>query len=166
MNAPKTVLAIMLGVAALALPGAFPPAPRLVWNASASAPEGLYRVVPGQFASRGEMVVARPPDPWRALAARRHYLPANALLVKRIGAIAGDEVCALGKEIFVNGVPAVSRRRVDGLGRPMPWWDGCRRLDRGQLFLLSDRPESFDGRYFGVIRRADIVGRAVLLWRR
>lgn len=38
----------------------WPPAPRLVWNATASAPIGLYGVLPGVAPARGEMVIACP----------------------------------------------------------------------------------------------------------
>src|SRR3546814_1519836 len=69
----------------------------LVWNASASAPIGLYSVSPGVPADPGDMVIARVPQLWRDLAARRHYLPANVPLVKRVAAAAGDDVCGLGQ---------------------------------------------------------------------
>jgi len=86
--------------------------------------------------------------------------------VKRVAAQAGDEVCALGQEIFVNGSRTAERRLADGQGRPMPTWLGCIRLHGRQLFLLMDNPASFDGRYFGATEGRDIIGRARLLWRR
>src|SRR3546814_18802991 len=58
-----------VGITLLGLTMAFPPAPRLVWNASASAPIGLYAVTPGAPVGPGAMVLARVPDPWRMLAA-------------------------------------------------------------------------------------------------
>ncbi|HEU4961960.1 MAG TPA: S26 family signal peptidase [Sphingomonas sp.] len=158
--------AIVAGAGALALTISFPPAPRLVWNASASAPIGLYAVSPGEVARRGDMVIARLAEPWRALAARRRYLPANVPLVKRAIAVAGDEVCALGRHIFVDGRWLADRKSADARGRPMPMWRGCVRLRGRQLFLLMDHPDSFDGRYFGVTQGSDVVGKAVLLWRR
>jgi conjugative transfer signal peptidase TraF len=146
---------------------AFPPAPRLVWNASASAPIGLYAVTPGATVEPGDMVIARVPDPSRMMAAERRYIPANVPLVKRVAAAAGDEVCALGREIFVNGTWVVERRASDAKARPMPWWSGCVRLRGRQLFLLmSDSPGSFDGRYFGVTEGELVVGKARLLWAR
>ncbi len=81
-------------------------------------------------------------------------------------AIAGDEVCALGQEIFVNGRWTAKRRVADGQGRPMPAWSGCIRLRGGQLILLMDNPASFDGRYFGATEGRDVIGKARLLWRR
>ena len=155
------------GITLVCLTIAFPPAPRLVWNASASAPIGLYAVTPGATVEPGDMVIARVPDPSRMMAAERRYIPANVPLVKRVAAAAGDEVCALGREIFVNGTWVVERRVSDAKGRPMPWWSGCVRLRGRQLFLLmSDSPGSFDGRYFGVTDGGLVVGKARLLWAR
>lgn len=155
------------GITLLGLTLAFPPAPRLVWNASASAPIGLYAVTPGAPVGPGDMVIARVPDPWRMLAARRHYIPANVPLVKHVAAAAGDEVCALGQEVFINGRWAAERRSVDAGNRPMPAWSGCVRLRGGQLFLLmADSPASFDGRYFGVTGGSQVIGKARLLWAR
>lgn len=163
----RRIAIIGAGITVLGLTAAFPPAPRLVWNASASAPIGLYAVTPGTEADPGDMVIARVPDPWRMLAARRHYLPANVSLVKRVAAGPGDEICALGQEIFINGRWAAARLAADPHGRPMPWWSGCVRLHGHQFFLLlSSSPASFDGRYFGVTGSTEIVGKARPLWTR
>ena len=159
-------LATGAGVLALGATIVAPPAPRLLWNVSASAPIGLYRVAPGKRAAVGELVVARVPLPWRRLAAVRGYLPQNVPLVKRVAAVAGSEVCASGAVILVDGRAVARRVRQDARGRAMPWWRGCVRLSDGQQLLLMDAFASFDGRYFGVTEGSDIIGRAVLIWRR
>jgi len=141
-----------------------PPAPRLVWNASASAPVGLYLVSPNAPLMPGDMVVARTPRHVRRLATVRRYLPANVPLVKRVAAMAGQEVCARGAVMFVDGRAVAVRRRADGRGRPLPRWHGCARLGRGAVLLLMDRSDSFDGRYFGPTTAADVIGRARLIW--
>lgn len=157
---------VMIGCAALPATASllWSPPTLLVWNASASAPVGLYRVKPGASVRRGDMVVAWTPKQARSLAALRHYLPANVPLVKRVAAAEGDRVCASGSTIAVNGRRAEVRLRSDAQGRPMPWWSGCRRLSAGEYFLLVDSPRSFDGRYFGFTRESELLGRAVLLW--
>lgn len=143
-----------------------PPAPRLVWNASASAPIGLYAVVPGAQLVRGDTVIAWPPRGVRHLAAGRRYLPLNVPLVKRVAAIPRDRICAIGARIFVDGRAVAERRARDAAGRPMPWWRGCATLKDGAVLLLMDAPASFDGRYFGATQAADVVGKATLLWAR
>lgn len=155
------------GIACLAATMAAPPAPRLVWNASASAPLGLYRVSPGAPVTVGDMVIAWLPPDARALAAGRHYLPANVPVVKRIAAAPGDTVRASGGVILVNDRPIARRLSRDRLGRAMPWWEGCRRLRRGEVFLLMPAsPASFDGRYFGTVSERSVIGKATLLWGR
>ena len=127
-----------------------PPRPLLVWNASASAPIGLYAVAPRHPLVAGDMVIVRLAEPVRGLAARRHYLPANVPLVKRIAGVPRDTVCAYGPTISVNGKPMAQRMPRDRTGRPMPWWTGCVTLRDDALFLMmADNPASFDGRYFG-----------------
>ncbi|HEY9578496.1 MAG TPA: S26 family signal peptidase [Rhizorhapis sp.] len=155
-----------LGLGLVLLSAVLPPAPRLVWNASASAPQGLYAVTPGAWVEPGEMVIARVPLRYRQLAAARRYLPMNVPLVKRVAAYAGDRVCASGLGIFVNGRRVAERRVTDRMGRPMPMWEGCTVLRGRQLFLLMDHPASFDGRYFGPTEAADVIGKARLIWAR
>lgn len=143
-----------------------PPAPCLVWNASASSPRGAYWVTRGGVPNVGDHVIAWAPEPWRQLAARRHYLPANVPLVKRVAAVPGMQVCAAKLRILVDGHAVAVRRARDGRGRVMPWWNGCRTLRPSEYFLLiAGGSASFDGRYFGVTDAQSIIGTARLIWR-
>jgi conjugative transfer signal peptidase TraF len=160
-------VALGAGCAALVATMVFPVRPLLLWNASASAPVGLYRVVAASVISRGDMVVARTPLAVRALAAARRYVPADVPLVKRVVAGPGDRVCAIGATITINVHDVAARRDRDRAGRALPWWEGCVTLGRDALLLLMpDAPESFDGRYFGPTSRADVIGKANALWLR
>ena len=159
--------AALIVCTAVALSLLRPPRPLLVWNASPSSPVGLYAVKSVSGVRVGDVVVAWPPPAYRRMAAARSYLPSHVPLVKRVAAVAGDRVCARRERILVNGRAAALRRMRDPSGRTMPRWSGCRRLERGELFLLSAAgPLAFDGRYFGVSRASDLVGRARLLWPR
>lgn len=143
-----------------------PPSPRLLWNVSASAPIGLWHVASDAPIGRGDMVVARLAAPWRGLAARRHYLPANVPLIKRVAAVPGDRICSVDNRIFVNGRAVAIRIGRDGAGRAMPHWSGCIVVRNNDLLLLMDDLASFDGRYFGVTAGRDVIGKATLLWLR
>lgn len=143
-----------------------PPRPLLIWNVSASAPVGLYRIGGPDAVAAGDMVAARVPGRWRRLAGERQYIPVNVPLVKRVAAVPGDRVCAIGETVIVNGRRVARRRQADRRGRPMPWWTGCVTLRDGMLFLLMSAPDSFDGRYFGPTEAGDVIGRARLIWRR
>ena len=158
------VALVGLALVALAAPVLLDPAPRLVWNASESAPVGLWAIAPGAPVRVGDMVLAEPPPAARSLAAARRYLPANVPLIKRVAAADGDRVCAAGAWLSVNGRPVALRRAADRFGRPLPRWRGCGRLDDGAVLLLTPAPDSFDGRYFGPVGRAAILGKATPLW--
>lgn len=162
---PHAVLALAaLGLGLIGLAALARPAPWLVWNASASAPIGFYRVVPG-YAVRGDLVLVHTPASIRKLAAERGYLPPDVPLIKRIVAVGGDLICAVGDAIFVNGHVVAERRARDRLGRPLPSWSGCHLLDGREAFLLMEGvADSFDGRYFGPVPTAAIIGRLAPLW--
>jgi conjugative transfer signal peptidase TraF len=154
-----------LALLGLGLAAALDPAPRLVWNASASVPLGLYWVTRDRSPERGDLVLAWPPEEARALAAARGYLPANVPLVKRVAAMADDVVCANSGIVVINDRVVAETLLIDRTGRPLPSWNDCRTLRAGEVFLLMEgEPASFDGRYFGPVHRAAIIGRLVPLW--
>jgi conjugative transfer signal peptidase TraF len=158
------LLAGVAGVAGLLAPLAKPAVPLLVWNLTASAPIGPYRLLPADRLQRGDLVVAWPGGAWQDYAARRQYLAAHVPLVKYVAALPGDRVCAQGAELRINGILRVTRLLADGAGRPLPHWQGCRLLTITQILLLNPaRRTSFDGRYFGLTDQKDVIGKAVRL---
>src|SRR3546814_2737907 len=61
-----SAIAVLIGALGLTL--AAPIRPLLVWNATPSAPVGLYAVSAPHDVERGDMVIARLSPPWRTLA--------------------------------------------------------------------------------------------------
>ena len=142
--------------------------PVLVWNATASVPVGLYRVLPRAGDLRvGDLVLARAPDAVATLLAERGYLPLGVPLLKRVAAVAGQRVCERADVVFIDGRVVAAALAADGRGRPLPHLEGCTVIGRGEVFLLNAGvPASLDGRYFGLTPVASIIGRAVPLWTR
>lgn len=79
------------------------PHPRLVWNASASEPIGLYRITVDGEPATGDLVAIRPPAALARFLATRRYLPAGLPLLKEIAAGPGARVCRDGPIVTVNG---------------------------------------------------------------
>lgn len=155
------------GVALLAAPALVPPLPRLVWNATPSAPIGLYRVEPHASPRRGELVLITTPPSLARLFAARGYLPANVPLLKRIAAQPGQRLCRSGNRVTVDGRVVAVALDHDRRGRPLPVWHGCRTLRSNELFVLSPGVrDALDARYFGPLPRAALVGIATPLWLR
>lgn len=98
------------------------------------------------------------------LAHTRGYLPHSALLLKPVAAVGGDRVCRWRSGILIDGRLRAVAAGHDRTGRPLPIWRGCRTLRPGDIFVLSQKPDSFDSRYFGVLTRDETVGRAGRLW--
>jgi conjugative transfer signal peptidase TraF len=154
-----------LGVAMVGASLLAHPVPRLVYNGSASAPIGFYSISRSEHISLGDLVLANLPDAARRLAAERNYLPAGVPVVKHVAALAGDFVCANSGIVVINNRAAADILLIDRQGRPLPAWNGCRALAEGEVFLLNEGVRaSFDGRYFGPIGGAAIVGKLVPLW--
>lgn len=165
MKRTAVILCMDIGLAALLLPLAIPNRVHLVYNPSDSVPRGWYRIVPADALQVGSIVLARLPAPTAALAAQRGYLPAGIPLLKRVGAVAPQRVCVEGESVRIDDVTVATVMRADGQGRPLQAWLQCRRLARGELFLLSStNPASFDSRYFGPIAASNVIGSAQSIW--
>jgi len=146
-------------------------------NTTPSFPLGLYKVV-NQPVTKGAYVSFCPPqDAIFELAVARHYInPGDCpggygKLLKRVFAQAGDSVSIDQDGIQVNGqlLPNSGQLVLDADGQPLPQFHFAKqRLDVYEYLLLSDtNPQSFDARYFGLIRRAQIkhVVEPFLTWR-
>ncbi|GGO94071.1 S26 family signal peptidase [Stakelama pacifica] len=159
---------IATGTAALAgllLPTIHHPPVRLIWNASASVPLGLYRIDPAPALRVGDMVAVRPSPTLARFLAGRRYVEANVPLLKPIAATGGATICRLGLRVTVNGWTTTSALPRDRAGRPLPSWSGCRRLKPDQLFLIAPvHRDSFDSRYFGPVDRHQVLGIATPIW--
>ena len=161
---PKRVAFVIIAataVAMLAIPVSATSA-RLVWNATLSAPLGLYSIEQGSW-HVGDRVAVLPSELLAADLAHRGVLPPGKLLIKRIAVGQGDIVCRDGVDVTVNGSVVAVARVVSGSGEKLPAWLGCRNLGSSDVMLLGDTADSYDGRYFGVTSAHEVLGRVSML---
>lgn len=156
------IIGITLGAIALcALPIWMNISTKIVYNPSASAPIGYYWVT--EFDANtsleiGSFVVIPTPIEYRLMAAKRHYLPINVPLIKKVTAISGDEICRQNQTLFINGKPIAEALIADKSGRKLPSWSGCVILKNDEFFTIMNAKDSFDGRYFGALKIKNIIG--------
>jgi len=165
MTPAGPLAATTLALAAVLAPAAVRPRPVLLWNATASAPVGLYHVHTGGRLRRGDWVAVEPPPAFGQMLAARGYLPPHVPLVKQVAALSPSQVCRTGAMVSVDGTPRAVARGADRQGRALPVWQGCRALTDDEMFLLNPARDSLDSRYFGPLRGRAVIGRLTLLWR-
>ncbi|MEM7043399.1 MAG: S26 family signal peptidase [Pseudomonadota bacterium] len=140
-------------------------APLFLYPSSASLPAGLYMrsFDPVQVGS----IVAFP-----APVVARHYLARNGwdtavdnLFIKPVFAGPTDHVCnSLADGLRVNGVWIAPVAAADSGGTALPTWQECRKLSQDEFFVYSAfANNSFDSRYFGIVKRFDIFGAYTLV---
>jgi conjugative transfer signal peptidase TraF len=166
MKHRMTTLLTMFGsVALLASVICAKPVALYVWNASESAPPGLYRLQPVDTLFVTELVAVLPPEPLAAFLAEGSYLPRGVPMLKRVLALPGQTVCRNGLTITVDGIGLGEALDRDRRGRPLPIWQGCRVVARDDVFLMNwQSSDSLDGRYFGPIPASAIIARALPIW--
>ena len=140
-------------------------------NATASMPEGIYRLtrLDGAPLARGTVVAICPPPAVLAVALPRHYLEPGSCpgqvepLLKHVAAVAGDRVDVSEHAISVNGTPLPDSGRFarDCGGRPLP------RIPPGRytiaphtVWVYAPVGRSWDSRYYGALPDTGILGTA------
>ena len=165
MTRRRTLTVTVLAVIGIAAASAVETPTKLIWNATASAPVGFYTVEPADRIDVPELVAVMPPEPLAAFMVERGYIGRGVPLLKRVLGLPGQRVCRTGRTITVDGIEMGEALERDSLGRDLPIWQGCRVIGDGQLFLMNwEVRDSLDGRYFGPIPAASVIGRAVPLW--
>ena len=105
------------------------------------------------------------PNPLPASLPTAAILPRGVPLLKHVAALAGQTVCRIGRSVTVDAIAMGDALERDSRGRSLPVWQGCRVIGQGEVFLMNRRSaDSLDGRYFGPLPAASIVGRAIPLW--
>ncbi|WP_063912351.1 conjugative transfer signal peptidase TraF [Pseudomonas sp. p21] len=176
MRRPLSVAALLGILVLLLLPLVLHGGARI--NVTSSFPPGIYWVI-DKAPEKGDLVMfCPPPQPVFDLANARGYLSSGPCpggymrMIKRLVAVAGDEVRIAAEGVTVNGElqPRSQPLSKDPSGRSMPHPALTHfRLADGEVLMLSDYSRlSFDGRYFGAVPRVqlDEVIRPWLVWDR
>jgi len=141
-------------------------------NTSYSLPLGIYIRTDD---SHAQLIEFCPVQPFAAESSERGYrtrgsacLDGAVPLLKPVVAIAGDVVVLASDGIRVNGklLPKTAALLRDGAGRSLhPWPFGSYLVEKGTVWVASTYNRgSYDSRYMGPIRTAQIRARLRPLW--
>ncbi|WP_234186989.1 S26 family signal peptidase [Shinella sp. NM-101] len=159
------VLATYFSVMGVAIAAFIPTPLRIVWNASASVPIGLYDLDLPRHLEIGDLVAVMPDKPLADFMVDRGYIGRGVPLMKRVMGLPGQRVCRTGNAVTVDAVPLGDALGRDSQGRELPVWQGCRHIADGDIFLMNpDVRDSLDGRYFGPIPAHTVLGKAAPIY--
>lgn len=163
------IAAAGLGLCGLAVAAS---ATGLRFNGTPSMPRGVWLEASpvGHTLKAGDVVMVCEPATWLEPYVAPGHCPSRLEpLVKPVVAVAGDVVTVSPAGVAVNGavLPNSAPMAHDGAGRPLRAWPtGTYKVGDWQVWLISPRRNSLDGRYLGPTAMADIEGLAhpVLVW--
>ena len=139
------------------------PPPKLIWNASASVPIGLYALRPigplrHRTRRRGAAGADRElPQPGRFPAPGR--TPDEAFMARP-----GQTVCRAGMHITIDTVEVGDAQAHDREDAICLFGPAAKPSRPARSSHEPGRPDSLDGRYFGVLPASSIIGRAAPVW--
>ena len=137
--------------------------PRYYVNTSPSMPLSLYKLIPFDgHLKAGDIIIFDVPQSARPYIYGRGWLPKGWPLIKKIGAVPGDQIWITEDQIWINGKYIGPIFRTDTAGLPLPRLQGSFMIPEGYCLPISTYiANSFDGRYFGAIPFRLIRGKAL-----
>lgn len=161
----KQIAAVLLPVVTLLTVGLAGGAAGYRINLTASLPIGLWRITDDIGAGTYVTACVPPAIPMMRVAVARGYLPYGtcpggyAPLLKQVVAVSGDTVALTVDAVAVNGQVLSNTKTLNATGpQRLPVFPrGTYHVGADEFWLIANHnPRSFDSRYFGALRRADI----------
>ncbi|WP_373829061.1 S26 family signal peptidase [Bacteroides heparinolyticus] len=128
------------------------------FNVTPSVPLGIYRIYrikPGEPIKKGDFVIYEIPEELQNLTSLRNT---DILSLKPVAATSDDIIEIKNQRIYINGEDygkIISNKNI-------PVFNG--KLNKEEVLTLSKAENTFDGRYYGGIRKDRIVGKARLVY--
>jgi len=141
-------------------------------NNTVSIPKGVYRLVDAPVVKGEYLLIRCPEDPVIEEGFKRGYIAPGLYgkrnLMKKLAAEQGDHVTIKKSGVFVNGNRIKNSRSLghDSQGRNLKCKKISSTLQPDEIIIMGESKKSFDSRYFGALKRKQVVGvvRPVLTW--
>lgn len=94
--------------------------------------------------------------------AMERFFPKETIYAKYVAGVEGDKVVVKDGVISINGkrwgsLDLVTLKKLPG---PMSRYDRTFTVGQDELLMLGTHHKSYDGRYWGVVKKDEIIGRA------
>ena len=136
----------------------------LTYQVSISMPKGFYLIVPAKHIKRNDVVIFYPPPKIKTFLVQHKWIPNSAIMMKHVIGMPGDMVCKKNNALFVNNKYFGPVLTYYAPHKKLPNEPFCGKLKKQEYLLLSARiKRSFDCRYFGPVKRQQIIGKVIKL---
>ena len=157
---------------------------RYVFNISESLPIGIYQKLEDKNFQKGDLVILDIPKERMDFMISRGYIDGNMLktMLKRIEGVEGEtfkvltveelkgslfsennefssiEISSLPKKFLIKENKILgSISNFDSRGRQLPQMENPLILNKDEFFVMGESDNSFDSRYFGKIKKEEIL---------
>lgn len=157
---------------------------RYVFNISESLPIGIYQKLEDKNFQKGDLVILDIPKERMDFMISRGYIDGNLLktMLKRIEGVEGETFKVLSSEELKTSqlseniefssidIPKSSKKflvkenkilgsisNFDSRGRQLPQMENTLILNKDEFFVMGESDNSFDSRYFGKIKKEEIL---------
>lgn len=124
-------------------------------NLTPSSPLGVYFIYKGKRYKKYDYVVYKIDENYKKYLNEKMK---DLMTIKQIAATCGDRITIENDSIFINNT--YMGKMLKGIPTRLP---NELVLTTDEVFTLSSRPDSLDGRYYGAIKIKDIKSKAILL---
>ena len=93
----------------------------------------------------------------------RDYADVEKRWIKRNVVVPGDHIAVKDNEVYINGQSVGRGFGIDRYGQRIELAPLPEIIPEGEYYVALPHPRSFDSRYYGLIRRANILGRVTPL---
>lgn len=136
-------------------------------NTSSSLPYGIYLSIPVDNPQRGDLILICLDNHHASLAKKRHYIAhgscpqKSAPLGKYVQALEGDTISIKKAEVYVNNRYIKNSKilKQDLLGNALTGELKAATLTQNEFLVMNNKENSFDSRYFGVIKKGQILSK-------
>ena len=136
----------------------------LLINPSNSIETGIYRNALINDFSKGNYVSYKPSSKFQKYIEANYNLKKKAkevTVLKKIVAAEGDVIEIKDYNIYINGENMGKIVKLKGLTENLA--DSRKVLLKDEFFLMGETPDSFDSRYFGTVKRKEIISEVKLV---
>ena len=144
--------------------GAYYCSQNLLINPSNSIETGIYRNTLINNFSKGNYVSYKPSSKFQKYIEVNYNLKKKAkevTVLKKIVAAEGDVIEIKDYNIYINGEKMGKIVKLKGLTENLV--NTQKVLSKDEFFLMGETPDSFDSRYFGTVKRNEIISEVKLV---